>query len=318
MLRGIDVLLLLMAVIWGTNFSVVKSAFRELDPQSFNAMRMIVATVAFLAVMVLGRAAAHRARSRGRAASDLSSIFHTEARVTPREWLGLAGLGVLGHALYQYFFIGGLALTSVANSSLMLAITPVIITLVSTALGHERISRSHWIGVLVSLFGIYLVVGQGFELGRARLRGDLMMFGAVCCWAAYTLGSRPLMARHSPVAVSGLSMALGTAIYVPLSWAKMSAVDWLRVSPWTLFLLVYSALFALCVAYTIWYVGVRQLGSARTSAYSNFIPIVAMASAAIFLGESIGLRKILGAAAVLAGVALTRAGEARPSIPPEE
>jgi drug/metabolite transporter (DMT)-like permease len=168
------------------------------------------------------------------------------------------------------------------------------------------------------LLGIYLVVGKGFEPGGPALVGDLMMFGAVCCWAAYTLGSRPLMTRHSPVAVTGLSMALGTAIYVPLVWSKLSGVDWLRVSAGTMILLVYSALFALCIAYTIWYIGVRQFGSARTSAYSNFIPLVAMASAVIFLKEPISARKVIGAGAVLAGVALTRAGGQKVTGAPEE
>jgi len=305
--RLIDALLLLMTIIWGTNFPIVKSALRELEPQAFNSVRMIVASVAFLVVIVAVRAFARRsARAESSTVSGVLSIFHTPARVTPREWLGLAGLGVVGHALYQFFFIGGLARTSVANSSLMLAVTPVLIALASALLGHERVSRSHWIGAAVSLFGIYLVVGSGFALDGASLTGDLMMVGAVCCWAAYTLGSRPLMTRHSPVAVSGLSMALGTAMYVPLVWPKMRAVDWLSVSSWTMFLIVYSALFALCVAYTIWYVGVRQIGSARTAAYSNFIPLIAMVSAVIVLHEPIGLRKIIGAAAVLAGVALTR------------
>ena len=68
---------------------------------------------------------------------------------------------------------------------------------------------------------------------------------------------------------------------------------------------------------TIWYVAVRQIGSARTSAYSNLIPVVAMASAVLFLGEPLEGRKVIGAAAVLAGVALTRAG-ASATIPAEE
>ena len=295
-----------MTVIWGSNFAVVKSAFRELNPQAFNAMRMLIATAAFLMIMSVVRRVGRRGAPEPAARGDVASIFHTPARVTPREWLALAALGIIGHALYQYFFIGGLARTSVANGSLMLAVTPVLITLVSAIIGEERVGTAQWLGAGISLFGIYLVVGSGVALGGDGLTGDLMMFGAVCCWAAYTMGSRPLMARHSPVAVSGLSMAFGTAIYVPILRGDLTSVNWLAVSGWTIFLLVYSALFALCVAYTIWYLGVRQLGSARTSAYSNFIPIVAMVSAALFLGEPIGVRKIIGAAAVLAGVALTR------------
>jgi drug/metabolite transporter (DMT)-like permease len=229
----------------------------------------------------------------------------------------LALLGLIGHVLYQLCFIGGLARTSVANSSLMLAITPVVIAAMSAALGHERIGRAHWIGAAVSIAGIYLVVGRGFHLGGAGLLGDALMFGAVVCWAIYTLGARPLMERHSPVAVTGLSMALGTLVYLPIVWPDVRAVNWSAVSAWTLGLSVYSALFALCVAYTIWYVAVRQIGSARTSAYSNLIPVVAMASAVVFLGEPLDWRKVIGAAAVLAGVALTRAGS-QVTAPPEE
>ena len=53
--------------------------------------------------------------------------------------------------------------------------------------------------------------------------------------------------------------------------------------------ILYSAIFALGVAYTIWYAAVRQIGSARTAVYSNVIPLVAMATAVIFLGEPLRL-----------------------------
>jgi drug/metabolite transporter (DMT)-like permease len=297
-----------MTIIWGSNFTVIKTAVRELDGQAFNAIRMVVASVAFLVVMAAARrlpaGAAHNA-------------FYSPARVTPVEWLQLFLLGLVGHVLYQLCFIGGLARTSVANGSLMLAITPVLIAAISAALGHESIGRRHWLGAAVSTAGIYLVVGRGFALGGQGLLGDLLMFGAVCCWAIYTLGARPLMERHSPVAITGLSMALGTVVYVPVVWPRLRAVDWSTVSAWSLGLTVYSALFALCVAYTIWYVAVRQIGSARTSAYSNLIPVVAMTTAVLFLGEPMEARKVAGAIAVLAGVALTRAG-AKADMPAEE
>jgi drug/metabolite transporter (DMT)-like permease len=302
----IDLLLLLMAVFWGTNYAIVKAAFREIEPQAFNALRMSVASLIFLAALAAVRLRARWSPERIARDGPIATVFYTSAVITARDWRALALLGLIGHCGYQYFFMGGLSRTSVANSSLMIGATPVLVALISAVLGIERIGRLHWIGAALSLTGIYLVVGQGFALGSHSALGDLLMFVAVCCWAIYTIGSRPLMERHSPLGVTGFSMIIGTLIYLPLAIPSLRSVHWERVSLATWGWLVYSAVFALCISYTIWYAGIRQLGSARTSIYSNFVPIVAMLTALVVLHEPIGIRKIAGAAAVLAGVALTR------------
>jgi drug/metabolite transporter (DMT)-like permease len=303
-----------MTIIWGTNFSVVKTAFAEVNPQAFNAMRMIIASCVFLVIIsVLHRLGARR----GAAAADvgdpdsIASTFHTAAPLTRRDWLALVGLGVVGHFFYQYCFIGGLALTSVANSSLILAATPVTIAMMTGLLGQERVGRYHWFGAALSIAGVYIVVGHGGQVQASALRGDVLMVAAVCCWAVYTLGSRPLMRRHSPVGVTGLSMVIGTLLYVPSVWKQVRSVAWLNLRLATWGAIVYSALLALCVAYTIWYAAVREIGGARTSIYSNLVPIVAMATAILFLHEPVGVAQLAGAAAVLAGVALTRVGGSR-------
>jgi drug/metabolite transporter (DMT)-like permease len=296
----IDVLLMVMALIWGTNYSVVKSAFREIDPQAFNALRMVIASAVFLSVIgVLQLRPLNTPRG-------VASVFQTPARLTRRDLLELILLGIVGHFLYQYFFIGGLALTTVANSSLILAATPVVIGLMGAALGQEHPGRRYWAGAALSMLGIYVVVGHNVDLRGRGITGDLMMVVAVICWALFTLGARRLISRHSPVAVTGLSMAIGTVIYVPVMWPHLRAVSWDTVSVRAWASIVYSAIFAFGVAYTIWYAAVRQIGSARTSVYSNVIPLVAMATAVVFLGEPFGVTQAAGAAAVLAGVALTR------------
>jgi hypothetical protein len=65
---SIDLLLLLMAVIWGTNYSIVKHAFREIDAQAFNAMRMMIASSIFSSSSSVSGAPAGRRTSRGRPA----------------------------------------------------------------------------------------------------------------------------------------------------------------------------------------------------------------------------------------------------------
>jgi drug/metabolite transporter (DMT)-like permease len=304
-----------MTLIWGTNYAIVKSAFRDIDPQAFNALRLVLASTVMVATSRLAGRWHAQAAASGAGVAEVASIFHTPAPVTRGDWIRLAWLGLVGHCLYQFLFVGGLAKTSVANGALLVSATPIVITLLSTLSGKERIGALHWAGTLLSLLGIYIVVGRGAHVTGASLNGDLRLMAAVVCWALYTIGARPLMARHSPVGVTALSMLIGTIIYVPLAAPNMSRVPWGAISTITWVKLVYSSVFAICVAYTIWYAAVREIGSARTSVYSNLLPIVAMITASVWLHEPIGAAKILGAAAVLAGVALTRIGQARLQIP---
>jgi drug/metabolite transporter (DMT)-like permease len=272
-------------------------------------MRVIVASAVFLMTMAVVR----RGASDRRDERSFASVLYTPTPMGGRDALGLFGLAVVGHCLYQYWFVGGLARTSVANAALIAAAAPVLIALLGAAVGEERVGPTHWLGAALSLAGIYVVVGPGVHVGGTTWIGDLMVAAAVCCWAIYTLGSRALMQRHSPLAVTGVSMAIGTLLYVPLVLPHIRAVAWNRVAIGTWMVIVYSALFALCLSYTIWYAAVRQIGSARTSVYSNLVPLVAMAGAAILLGEPLGVRKILGTAAVLLGVALTRVRPINPN-----
>lgn len=316
MFSRLDALLLLMTVIWGTNYALVKSAFQELDPQAFNALRLIEASAVMVATNLIVRRLRSRVPER-HTNPEIASIFHTPAPVTRADWIRLAWLGIIGHCLYQYLFVGGLAKTSVANGALLVSSTPVVITLLSWVSGNERIGVWHWAGTLLSLGGIYIVVGRGAHVTAASVRGDAMLIGAVVCWALYTIGARPLMVRHSPVGVTALSMLIGTLVYVPIAAPALARVDWSAVSVLTWVKLVYSSLFAICIAYTIWYAAVREIGSARTSVYSNLLPIVAMLTAYLWLREPIGATKVAGAAAVLAGVALTRMRQQRLQIPAE-
>jgi len=299
-IRRIDALLLFMTLVWGTNYSIVKHAFNEIDPQAFNAVRLVVSSTVFLAAMAAVRRLGPASEGR------FASVLYTPSAMDRGDAVGLLGLAIVGTSLYQYWFVGGLAKTSVANAALIAASAPVLIALMSAAIGEERVAKAHWFGALLSLVGIYIVVGRGVHVGGKTWVGDLMMFGAVCCWAIYTLGARPLMTRHSPLAVTGLSMAIGTVLYLPAVLPHILAVAWDRIAVTTWVVMVYSAVFALCISYTIWYAAVREIGSARTSVYSNLVPVVAMVTATVFLHEPLGVRQMLGAAAVLVGVALTR------------
>jgi drug/metabolite transporter (DMT)-like permease len=298
-----------MVLIWGVNYSVIKQAFTEIPPQPFNALRLVLASSVFLIAIRIAR---------GRRAGSLSSVFYTPNPLTARDRWDLLWLGVVGHCAYQFFFVGGVASTSVSNAALIIGSTPVVVAVVSAIMGRERIGRYHWLGAAVSLTGIYFVVGRGATFGGATSSGDLKIMVSVACWAAYTIGATRLISRHSPLYVTGMTMAIGGIPYVALTLSQFLAEDWSDVSMFTWASVVLSALLALNVAYLIWYTGVQRIGPARTSMYSNLVPIFAMGAAALWLREPIAQSKLLGAALVMSGVAFTRMGRKPQAIPVEE
>lgn len=308
----IDLLLVLMVLIWGTNYSVIKRAFDEVPPEPFNAVRLALASCVYLAAIALAR---RRARV-GRAPA--SSVFYTPHELTRADRWSLLWLGLVGHLCYQSCFVAGVDGTSVSNAALIIGATPAVVAVASALLGRDRITPRHWVGAAISASGIYIVVGHGASLGGQTFRGDTLVMVSVCCWAAYTLGAAGLMRRHSPLYVTGMSMAIGGLPYAAILLPEVLRVEWLHLSAYTLIALPLSALLALCLSYLIWYTGVQRIGPARTSIYSNVVPIVGMLVARVWLGEPITPAKIIGAAAIVGGVVLTRLGRTTDAVPVEE
>jgi drug/metabolite transporter (DMT)-like permease len=297
----LDAWLLLMAFFWGSNFSVVKAALRELPGPAFNAIRLTVASSLFLVVI---------AWHEGLGASL--------QRVTRADWWRLAGLAVLGHFIYQILFLGGVARTSVANSALIFGCTPITVSLVSAWLGHERPGWLRWTGTAISLAGIYFVVGHGARQGTSSLAGDGIIFLAMLSWALYTVATHGMLDRYSPLFLSGVTMAMGTVLYIPVGLYWLPPGGLVSISPVGWAGILYSAAFSLVAAYVIWYTAVRELGSGHTAIYQNVVPIVAMAVAALVLHEPLTAMKIYGAIAVLSGVVLTRLESAEATAEPVE
>jgi drug/metabolite transporter (DMT)-like permease len=175
---GLDVLLLLVIVAWATNLSVVKVALLDFPVHAFNALRLIVAAAAF--GVVLWRAQP------------------VERRVARADWGRVVLLGLVGGTFYQMLFMSGVPRTSVANSGLIFGLSPVVISILSSFVGHERLPLTRWAGAVLSVVGLYFVVGVGATLSVNSLVGDAFVFAAMLGWAIYSVASRPLLGRYSP------------------------------------------------------------------------------------------------------------------------
>lgn len=287
-----DVGMLLVVAIWGANVTVVKAALADLSPLAFNALRFGIATLLFLLLQLA-----------------LERSLWIDRRL---RWRAL-WLGFVGNCVYQVCFVVGLDHTTAANAALLLATTPIWVALVGAVGRTERLAPAGWIGIVLSFVGIVLVLAaRGAALSLATVGGDLLVLAGSFCWAVYTLGARPLLARYSALRTTAVTMLLGTPFLILAALPALAAQRWATVTRAGWGGLLFSAVFAIVLSYWIWYSSVQRVGAARTGIYSNLVPVVAVIVAWLLRGEQIVALQALGAIAIVAGLWLTRWGQLPP------
>ncbi|HAT38602.1 MAG TPA: hypothetical protein DCS75_08900 [Gemmatimonadetes bacterium] len=297
--RLTDFGLIALAAIWGVNFSIVKVALNELEPLTFNALRFPLAAAALGWIVFRGK-------------EDIMP----QREDVPRILL----LGLIGNVLYQLAFIIGLDWTYAGNASLLLATTPVWTVILSAAAGHEQPNRWVIIGIIGTLIGMILVVigsDDQLSLGSSTLRGDLLMIVGSIFWSVYTVAGAKPVARYGALRMTTWTLWIGTPILFAAGIPSLLQTDLTGVSANAWWAIFYAGLFALALAYVIWYHGVEKLGNSRTAVYSNLVPVWALITAWIWLGERPEILQLLGAASILIGLTISRLGQTSPTVVPE-
>ena len=286
-----DLELMAVVLFWAFNVTVVKVSLREMSPLAFNILRFAGASLLLLL---------------------LTRWLEGAIAVERRDLARFVMLGIIGHTLYQLFFILGLARTTASSTSLIFGSTPIVVGLLSRLAGHERIGPGPAGGALLAFCGVYLIVRAGAAPGavstppESQVTGNLLVMGAVLCWSLYTVLSKRLLERYSPLRVTTVTLSIGALLMVPPAVPELAGQDWSLVSMTTWAGLLYSLIFALTVSYVIWYRSVKQVGNIRTAIYSNLVPVFGTLSGVLLLGEQVTPGLGLGGACILGGIALTR------------
>jgi drug/metabolite transporter (DMT)-like permease len=238
-------------------------------------------------------------------------LRHEPIALSRLDVMRIALLGLGGHFAYQVIFIYGMARSSPANASLLMATSPIFVAIYSHILSLERARPLAWIGIGLSFVGIVLLIGggpQALHLEQAGMLGDLLILACATIWAAYTAFSKPMLARHSPVQLTALSMAIGTLPLLAVSVPQLQAQDWRSVPAGAWAALLFSGVLSLAVGYVAWYTSVQRVGNTRTAVYSNLTPVVAVLVSWLALGDELRPLQVAGALVVLTGLVLTRRG----------
>ncbi|HET6527756.1 MAG TPA: DMT family transporter, partial [Balneolaceae bacterium] len=251
----VELSLLLVAIIWGLNLSVIKTSLAELKAFPFNALRFIFATMLMWAVLLW----------RGQ-----------QFTIPKKDWLPLLGLALLGNLIYQVLFIIGVDFTQAANAAVMLGTIPVWVAIFSHFGGFEKLNAYKSIGVTFAFLGIVIIMVGGkqvFSFTSNTVKGDLMIILAAMVFAGYTILSKSFLKRYTPIQFTTIMTTIGCIVLVIIGLPGLMQMDWESVSFVAYGGALYSGLLAIGAAFLIWNYGLQTVGAVYTSTFQNLVPV---------------------------------------------
>lgn len=232
---------------------------------------------------------------------NLSGLLHLPKRVIA--WLGLSSL--LGIAINQLLFVKGLSLTTAINATLLSTTIPVFALAISIALGHERASLRHLVGIILAISGVvYLVDPWQANFSAQTTLGNILCVISSLLYGAYIAVSRNLVRRYGALRVTTWIFQISAITTFPLAVYAWSGSGLELVSGKTWLAVVYIVLVPTVMAY---YLNAWALGRVAPSVVAIYIymqPMLAFGLAPLILGESWNSKTILACALIFGGVAV--------------
>lgn len=276
-----------LMLLWGSNYSVQKAVMAQIGPAALVFMRYLVTPACAIALL-------------------LWRYGWRWPRLERRDWVGLAGLAVLGHVAHVNVMTQAMHLSTAFSSALISALGPMFTLLLVRVLHGQRFTRLQVGGVALAMAGVLVFLSDKFTLMRTQGLGDLLLLFAAVLFSAHTVAASRLFSRHGVTLVMAYTTLLAMAPMLLINAPQALQVPWTDLPAALWWGLLWSLAVASFAGWLAWGWLNDHLGVARTAPLLYLLPPVAGVISWLALGESFSGLKIAGAVMAGVGVAATQ------------
>ena len=236
----------------------------------------------------------------------------------------------LGNFLFSISMLFGVSMTSAVSAGVIMATIPAVVAVMSWVFLKERIGLRVWAAVGCGAVGIALLAlskgehatqhSGGLEadfINNKAMLGNVLVFVAVLCEAAYAVIGKKLTGALSPKRITALINLWGFLLMTPMGLYAALHFDFVAVTGPSWLLLLFYALAASVWTVWLWMTGLQGVPAARAGVFTVMLPISAALVGVLALGESLSGAQALAFAIALLGVLLATlpSGDTTPPAP---
>lgn len=276
---------ILTAVIWGTTFISTKVLLNDFEPISVLVYRFLIAYVAMMII-----------KPKPLRFESLKKEF----------WYFMAGL--LGVTIYFLFENIGLTYTLASNASVIVSTAPMFTALLAFIfLKNEKPKKFFFIGFVFAMTGIALISFQGTSNLELHVVGDLLALGAAIVWAIYSI----ILKKHISMSSHMIEITKRIIFYGIITMLPFGAIFGAELQMDKLFSgvnlvnFLYLGIGASAICYVTWNYSLEVLGALKASLYIYLVPVIAIITSVIVLGEPFTLTVGIGVVLTLAGLMIS-------------
>ena len=287
-------LVTLSAVFWGANFLLAGPILADLSPLWAAALRFVLGALLMFAISGIRR-------------EDLFGLLRRNAAA-------YLLLGFVGITVFNLLFFYGLQTTSANNAALIMAINPLLTTLLAAVFLGEKPTARHLMALPVALLGVAVVISHGdlHKLGALHIaHGDLLMLTASLSWAIYNVMGKRYMPKGSSIVNTTWILAAGAILLTGIAIGSGDQFGTLEMKAGIA--LAVMVIGGTVLAYLFWGIGIARLGAARTAIFLNLVPVSAMLMGAVF-GTPPTTAQLIGGLLVVGGISITMMPQRRAAV----
>ncbi len=227
-----------------------------------------------------------------------------------------------GNFLFTLCMLLGVSMTSAVSAGVIMSTIPAVVALLSWMLLKEKLSLRITVAAALGAIGIgllslskselqalvphgsqahFIVFSWSIERG---LIGNLLIFAAVLCEAAYAVIGKKLTVSLSPKRITALINLWGFLLMTPLGLIAAWHFDFSSVAPPLWALLVFYAMAASIWTVWLWMTGLRSVAAAKAGVFTVMLPISATLVGVFVLDEKLGALQLVAFGLALTGVLL--------------